>query len=263
VFDLILGMCGGYSAAEARPFLRSLRASGCAAEVALLLHQNPPGTAAALQADGATTVAASLDDVPAIRSYNVARYACFAAQLAARADVARVLLTDVRDVVFQRDPFGVATDDALHLFLEHPSRPIGGCIWTSSWIRYRYGDGTLPPLAERPVVCSGVALGPAEAVRGYLALVVAELEPPLRATNYMAGYDQGVVNVLAHGDRVPGLRLHAYHDTLVLHLGNTPPEAVTCNTRGEVVNEAGEAAAVVHQYDRHPSLAVRFRARWG
>jgi hypothetical protein len=193
----------------------------------------------------------------------VARYACFAAHLAGRADAARVLLADVRDVVFQRDPFGVATDDALHLFLEHAAKPIGGCIWTSSWIRYRYGDAALPPLAGRPVVCSGVALGPAARVRDYLALVAAELPPTLRATNYMAGYDQGVVNVLAHGDRIPGLRLHAYHDTPVLHLGNTPPDGVGCDERGEVVNEAGAPVALVHQHDRHPSLAARIAARWG
>lgn len=261
--DLILGMCGGYEAAAARPFLRSLRASGCAAEVVLFLHRNPAGTAAVLEAAGARTERVALDDVPATRSYNVARYACCAAHLAGRTDVGRVLLTDVRDVVLQRDPFGVATDDALHLFLEHPAQPIGGCIWTSSWIRYCYGDAALPPLAGLPVVCSGVALGPAAAVRAYLALVVAELPPSLRATNYMAGYDQGVVNALAHGGRIPGLRLHAYHDTPVLHLGNTPPDEVACDARGDVVNEAGARVAIVHQYDRHPALGARLVARWG
>jgi hypothetical protein len=261
--DLILGMVGGYGAAAAGPFLRSLRASGCAAEVVLFLHANPPGTAALLEADSARTEHVLLDDVPAMRSYNVARYAEFAAHLAGRADVGRVLLTDVRDVVFQRDPFGLALDGPLHLFLEHPAKAVGQCIWTSSWIRYRYGDAALPPLAERPIVCSGVVLGDAAAVCAYVRVVAAQLPPALRANNYMAGYDQGVVNVLCHGGRFPAATLHAWHDTPVLHLGNAPPGSVACDARGEVVNDAGAPAAIVHQYDRHPELAARVAARWG
>jgi hypothetical protein len=261
--DLILGMVGGYPAAAARLFLRSLRGSGCAAEVVLLLHDNPPGTAAALAGFGAATEAVALPDVPAIRSYNVARYAGFAACLARRAAAGRVLLTDVRDVVFQRDPFGAVPAGPLHLFLEHPAKPIGQCIWTSSWIRYRYGDAALPPVAARPIVCSGVVLGDAAAVLDYLRVVAAQLPATLRANNYMAGYDQGVVNVLCHGGRFPAATLHSYHATPVLHLGNAPAGAVACDERGEVRNDAGVAVAMVHQYDRHPELAARVAARWG
>jgi hypothetical protein len=262
--DLVLGMCGGYGAAVVRPFLRSLRATGFAGEVALLTHGLPPGAAAALAAEGAAAVPVALAGVPDPLSYNVARYAAFAAYLASRA-ARRVLLTDVRDVVFQRDPFGAAADESdegVHLFLEHPARPIGGCIWTSSWIRYRYGDAALPPLAARPIVCSGVVLGAARAVAAYLGLVAAELPPDLRANNYMAGYDQGVVNRLCHAGRVPALTLHAYAAARVLHLGNAPAGAVARDARGEVVNEAGEVAALVHQYDRHPALAG-LAGRWG
>jgi len=261
--DLVLGMFGGYPAAAALPFLRSLRAAGSDAEVVLLVHGNPPGTAAALAAAGARAEAVALAGVPGDVSYNVARYAALAAALAARPATGRVLLTDVRDVVFQRDPFGVALDGALHLFLEHPSKPIGACIWTSSWIRYRYGDAALPPLADRPIVCSGVVLGEAAAVGEYLRVVAAQLPPGLRATNYMAGYDQGVVNVLCHGGRFPGARLHPYRDTPVLHLGNAPPGSVACDARGEVTNDAGAPVALVHQHDRHPELAARIAARWG
>jgi hypothetical protein len=259
--DLILGMFGAYAAATALPFLRSLRASGCDAEVVLLVHGNPPGTAAALAAAGARIEEVALAGVPADVSYNVARYAALAAHLGARPDAGRVLVTDVRDVVFQRDPFALAAGP-LHLFLEHPSKPIGACIWTSSWIRYRYGDAALPPLAARPIACSGVVGGDAAAVRDYLRVVAAELPPALRATNYMAGYDQGVVNVLAHGGRLPGLRLYEYRDTPVLHLGNTPAAGVACDEHGEVVNDAGVPVALVHQYDRHPDLAARLAARW-
>jgi hypothetical protein len=244
------------------PFVRSLRASGFAGECLLVTRGCPPGTEAALAAAGATPVAADLGGAPLVTSYNVARYRAFAGLLAARPDAGRVVLADVRDVVFQRDPFAAAPAAGLHLFLEHPARSIGQCIWTSSWIRYRYGDAALPPLADRPIACSGVVLGDAAAVRAYLGRVLIELTPPLRANNYMAGYDQGVVNVLAHRAELPGLVLHPYASAAVLHLGNAPPGAVRRDAAGAIVNDAGAVAAVVHQHDRHPELAG-LAARWG
>jgi hypothetical protein len=260
--DLVIGMCGGYGAPEVTPFLRSLRASGFAGETVLLLHGNPPGTAAAVAALGAVPVAVDLAEVPARWSYNVARYAALGAYLAGRADLAGVVVTDVRDVVFQRDPAALVRGGGLHLFLEHPSRPVGACIWTSSWLRYRYGDAALPPLADRPIICSGVAVGAAAVVRRYLARVAAELDPRLEATHYMAGYDQGVVNQLGHTGRLPDLTVHPYATSPVLHLGNTPAAALPPDDGGPVRNPAGAIVTIVHQHDRHPALAARLAARW-
>ncbi|MBI5544515.1 MAG: hypothetical protein HY901_11535 [Deltaproteobacteria bacterium] len=259
--DLVLGMCGGYGAEVVRPFVRSLRVTGFAGELALLLHRNPEGTAAALRAEGVTTaLEVDLAGVPESFSYNIARYALFAAELARRPGAERVIVSDVRDVAFQRDPFrACAADDSLHLFEEHPSKPIGACIWTSSWVRYRYGDAALPSIADRPVVCSGFAMGSAGRMRDYLELVTRELTPPLRSTNYMAGYDQGVVNVLAHGGRIPGLVLHPWPRAAVLHLGNAPRGSVRSNSAGEMVNDQGQVVAVVHQRDRHEGQAQTLR----
>jgi hypothetical protein len=74
----------------------------------------------------------------------------------------------------------------------------------------------------------------------------------------MAGYDQGIVNRLCHGDDaadLPGLVLHPYRSSPVLHLGNAPPGTVRLDGAGELRNDDGELVAIVHQYDRHPELA--------
>jgi hypothetical protein len=257
--DLVLAMCGGYGAGALRPLLRSLRATGSKAEIVLLLHGNPPGTGEALRAEGATPVEVELPGVPAEVSYNVARWAHFADQLAARKDVERALCCDARDVVFQRDPFAIAQGDTVHLCEEHPSKPIGACIWTSSWIRYRYGDAALGPLSQKPSICSGIVIGRAACMRDWLAVLKGELTPPMRSTNYMAGYDQGVVNACVYWGRFRGLVVHAYAHSPVLHLGNAPAGAVGCNAKGEVLNDEGEVVAAVHQYDRHPELAQRLQ----
>ena len=253
--DLVLAMAGGYQAAALRPFLNSLRRTGFAGEVKLLLHRNPPGTALTLRAGGATPVEVQPPGVPEIWSYNVARYALFERELAGLAAADRVLLADCRDVIFQGQPFAAFADDAVHLFEEHPSKPIGGCIWTSSWLRYRYGDAALPKVAMRPVLCSGLVIGRASRVAHYLRLVAAELTPSLPATHYMAGYDQGVVNNLAYSGRIPALVAHGWANARVLHLGNVPAGEVRIDARGQVLNAAGEVALAVHQYDRHPQLS--------
>jgi hypothetical protein len=249
--DRVLAMCGGYGASQVEPFLRSLRRTGCEARVELLLHRCPEGTAAALVDLGAEPVEVALPDVPETFSYNVARWAPLAERLRRGGPDDRVLLCDLRDVEFQADPFEALELVAVHLWEEHPGKPIGACIWTSSWVRYRYGDAALPPIAGRPVLCSGVVAGRAGDVLRFVEQVVAELTPPLRATNYMAGYDQGVVNVLAHGGAIARLVVHPFASAQVLHLGNVPPGQVRLDAQGRVLNERGEVASVVHQRDRH------------
>lgn len=261
--DLVLAMAGGYDAAQLRPFVRSLRATGFAGEIRLLLHRNPPGTAEALRAEGAIPIEVALEGVPETWSYNVVRYRLFAEQLAG-CDARRVILSDSRDVIFQRDPFaGLDCEDSVHLFEEHPDKPIAKCIWTQSWLRYRYGDAALPPIADRPVICSGVVIGSTRRVADFVRLVAAEILPSLKATNYMAGYDQGVVNVQAYSGRFGGLVLHPWAGASVVHLGNAPSEAVRVGHDGQVLNLKGEIAALAHQYDRHPGVAERtVKAEW-
>ncbi len=252
--ELVLGIAGGLSAEETLPFVRSLRATGYAGELLLFLHRAPSGLAAALRAAGATPRELELAGVPDPISYNLARYPLYAEALRGREG--RALLADVRDVLFQRDPFrALPAGEELHLFLEHESKPIGACLWTSSWLRFRYGDAALPPLAARPVVCSGIAFGGAPALRRFAEAVAAEIDPRLRANNYMAGYDQGIVNRLCHEGALPDLVLHPYRSSPVLHLGNAPPGSVRWSAEGEVVNDAGAVVAIVHQHDRHPELA--------
>lgn len=250
--DLVLGMAGGYGADALLPFVRSLRETGCPADLALLLHRNPPGTADALRAEGVLPIPVELPGVPERLSYNVTRYAAYAEVLAA-SSAPRAIVADVRDVLFQKDPFeAVPAIDSLHLFEEHPGKPIGGCIWTSSWLRYRYGDAALPPVASRPVLCSGVVLGATARVLAFVRRVADEIDPGLEARNYMAGYDQGVVNVLAYRGQIRGLVVHAWDRAQVLHLGNAPAGSVRRDPSGRILNSHGEVAAVVHQLDRHP-----------
>lgn len=77
------------------------------------------------------------------------------------ADADQVLLTDVRDVVFQRDPFA-ETLDGLEVFLEDSSLTIGGEARNRKWVRTLYGDRGLAACGHEVVSCSGTIAGPRE-----------------------------------------------------------------------------------------------------
>ena len=66
------------------------------------------------------------------------------------------------------------------------------------------------------------------------------------------GVDQGVHNVLVHTKRIENLKIFSQASSPVLNL--QARIAVVDEHRGIVRNKAGKVAAVVHQYDRFPSL---------
>lgn len=177
-------------------------------------------------------------------------------------------LTDVRDVYFQRDPataFGpLAATSGLHLFAEGPppgfddgpdgTFRIGEATSTIRWVRGLSDDATATELASRRVICSGTILAtPAmmvelsERIAAALGVLV-----PGRAT---FGYDQGALNLLYYTGRLDDLApvVHDNGTGGLATLGAIAGGPGWTAPGGEVeVN--GEVAAVVHQYDRVPSL---------
>ncbi|SKA71598.1 hypothetical protein SAMN02745704_00171 [Paucidesulfovibrio gracilis DSM 16080] len=171
----------------------------------------------------------------------------------------QVLLTDVRDVIFQHDPFSFAWGPGLHAVLEHRAALLGKCPHNSRWVRDHLGAAALETIAHCPVSCSGTTLGDTQDVLDYLERLTSLLLP-YEPARFMAGYDQGVHNYLIHGTTLPNLTLHD-NSGPVLTLATRPGEPL-CNEAGEVLNDAGVPAHVVHQYDRKPHLFRSIRARF-
>lgn len=258
--DRILGVCYGYDAAQVEPFLRSLARTGFAGQAVLFAGGLPPGAAERLAALGARLVPVAVPDAPETYSPNVVRYRLFLDWLETAPDTDRVLLVDVRDVLFQADPFSQDLGGGLHSFLESDRLTIGDCVWTSAWIKYRYDQEKWEKLRGERIVCSGATMGGLPDILDYLRRMAGELEPWLPGRNYMAGHDQGAHNVLAHEGRLPGLRLWPQAHGPVLHLGQVAEADIRLDDRGRVLNTAGRPVPVVHQYDRHPALAARLLA---
>lgn len=196
---------------------------------------------------------AELDHIP----YNALRYFQYRDYLdQTDREYSRILLTDVRDVIFQHDPFDAPWSDGLNCALEDTRMTIGDCPHNSHWIRGHLGENALAAIAHKPISCSGTTVGDLPAITDYLRRMITSLET-FEPGKRMAGYDQGVHNHLIHTGQIPNMTLHD-NTGPILTLGYVKGEPAM-DDNGFVLNSAGQQSHIVHQYDRKPTLFKAIR----
>lgn len=260
---LILGLAAGYHFGDVRPFALSLKASGFSGRCLLFVSPTTRDTER-MEALGLELRHFARPENQAHVPYNAWRYFLYRDFLRDRlretgAGCGRVLLTDVRDVIFQADPFAFPWPAGLNAVLEDRRMTIGDCPYMARWVRGHLGDAAFDLLRLKPISCSGTLAGDAPDVLAHLERLCSRLLPFTPAPG-MAGYDQGLHNLLLHLEP-PGCL--TFHDNAgpVLTLGYVEGEP-TVDAAGNVLNAAGVPAVIVHQYDRKPGLFARIRARY-
>lgn len=276
---LVMGLAAGYHAGDVRPFLTSLRATGFTGRC--VLFASPTTRDTGRMADmGADILPFERPPALAHLPYNALRYFLYLDLLRqAPRPYARVLISDVRDVIFQRDPFSFPWTEGLNVTLEDARMTIGTCPYMTRWTTGHLGEAAWRALAGQRISCSGTTVGDHAAMLDYLERLTGLLlpfsptpPPPAPAQSAdgpsgtpppptgMAGYDQGVHNRLLHGGRLPKVTLHDNAGPiLTLGYKETPPAT---DARGDILNDAGIPAVMVHQYDRMPELFRAVRARY-
>ena len=167
-----------------------------------------------------------------------------------------VLLTDVRDVVFQQDPFEFPMSDGIHVAMENSDIPVGACPWTSEWLLAGYAPEVLARLKDKDLSCAGTTLAPVPHMIRYLELMLAEIAG---MKNAYACADQAAHNVLLHERKLDPVQKLNNFDGPILTVGSEPQYELYGN--GELVNRDGSKIAIIHQYDRHPHLLRLFEQR--
>lgn len=269
--DLILGAIDGYDFHEIAPFLITLRQSGYRGHLTLFAG---PGISSrtkrkmrALEAEVIEfgnrfpfVEAPHQDNVGSlpepIHICNFRYYLYYDYLLKQGAGFRNVLITDVRDVVFQRDPFQTSLGEAIHVAMENVAIPIGDCPWTAPWIVTAYGHRRLEQLRTQPMSCSGTTMAPVPLMMTYLRAMLDEIQVMRSGDAYL---DQAAHNVLLHAGKVEPVRRMQNFEGPILTVGSEP--ACQLNAANELVNRDGSVIAIVHQYDRHPQLARTMEAR--
>lgn len=255
---LILGLAAGYHYGDVRPFLESLNQSDYKGRCVLFTTPTTRGLDA-MRAHGCEVIPFERPDEMQHVPYNAWRYFLYRDYLRDHPPFERILLSDVRDVVFQRHPFSFDWPDGLNVIMEDASTTIGACEYMTRWVSGHLGEDAWKALRDRPVSCSGTTIGDHAAMTRYLDTLTDRLLP-FTPGDRMAGYDQGLHNFLLHNGL---LDLVTRHDNSgpVLTLAAKPgtPEP---NEKGEIPTDAGEIAHMVHQYDRKPELFKMIREKY-
>jgi hypothetical protein len=186
---------------------------------------------------------------------HVSRYYHYYRYLSRRAGhYENVMLTDLRDVFFQRDPFAFQIGK-VHCFLEYEGETLGSHKGNRQWLRGVYGDNVLRRLADLPISCSGVTIGPVDGMLRYLRAMVNDL---VSVPFQWAGVDQGVHNYVVHTGLAGDIAFAGNDRGPVATLAAVPKADV------EAALPDGYAHVnVIHQYDRHPLLAEMLLRRLG
>ena len=166
-----------------------------------------------------------------------------------------VLLTDTRDVIFQKDPFDFFFGDTLCCFAESEGIVIAGTPNdTAGWIELGFGTEERIKLSQRPIICSGVSIGSAPRILEYLETFMNTLvERDVPAA--MPSIDQAIHNYLIYENLLPAITVYRNNDGPVLTLGL---EDKVFYANGVIKNSSGQVPHMVHQYDRHWNVAKRY-----
>ncbi len=249
----VLGHAVGCSLAEIAPFIRSLRAvfSG---QIILVVNRKPT-LLAWLSTHGVETVIAADRLLHWKPHPAVARFAVHAQILQERPDIRDVLLADVRDVLFQGDPFANAPTD-LQFFEEPGADP---SIHQRA-LQAVIGEPLAGDLCRKPRVTAAVVAGPASAVTRFCRTMLLVCAIPRSAVGGGACADQAACNVIAHlglvgGDIRPNFERVA-----------TGAPSGTAGLRlvdGQVFNPDDSVSPILHRYTRIPGLTAHAQATWG
>lgn len=252
--DVVLGYATGYDAHDIAPFVRSLRAV-FDGEIALVVDDRPD-VLALLDHHGVRRLTPATVDGWTPHAV-MARFAAFDRYLSGRTDVRGVLITDVRDVLFQKPPFA-PPPAMLEVFVEGDR--LGDHAFNMKYLRALVGDAMGTALADAPSVCVGTVIGPCREIIRFCRMVLMLAAIPRSELGGAFGADQAACNIAVH----MGLLEARVNDNYgrVATIGLTPGDTLTLRA-GEVVNPDGSISAIVHQHDRHPHLAEAMHRRWG
>ena len=172
---------------------------------------------------------------------------------ATKGQYAQVFLTDTRDVFFQKSPFDYRYTKDINFFLENSERLIKECPFNAPWVRSVYGSNGLNKIGHNNICNVSLSLGTYDGMVNYLELITPQL------TSGIIGADMAVHNYMVHTNAFPNCEVFRNGDGGIATIGST--ENHLFNVNGQLVNERGEVAAVVHQYDRHPNIVNKVRAQ--
>jgi hypothetical protein len=260
---LVLGAAVGFDVPQVRVFVESLRATGYGGDVMLLIRWPGIGVGRYLKRRG-VDVTRVFQTRSFTRSVHARRYAIYLDYLRSRpARYDQIMISDVRDVVFQRNPFDGIVGPQCHFYLESAVRTIGQDPTNSRWVRGCFTAAEAAALADRRISCSGITVGGTAAVVTYLERMAARVAAmPMRIYREIGhGYDQAIHNFLVHLDpAIDGILVE--NNGHIATMALEPRALYSLDDEARIHAADGRLFPICHQYDRFPDILKAVEDRY-
>lgn len=165
----------------------------------------------------------------------------------------RIMLSDCRDVIVQRDPF---LEIERGLMTGAEGKRIQECKINKGWIAQAYGREKLSELGDKEILCAGVILGMREDVVIYLEEFCREVERVVmhKRMTYLQNLDQAIHNKILRQDLDDRTR-ECGPDGMISTFGYICKDTISLDALEGLIYVNGEVPAIIHQYDRNERVA--------
>ena len=259
---LVIGAAYKYAPDQVRVFVESLRATGYSGDVIMLTGRLQWRLKAYLRRHGVRAFPhwSTRRLHGPIQAHRFERFAKVLAGAAGRYD--QVLVSDVKDVLFQRHPFADVSGPGCRFYLEAAPWTFATEPTNRRWAKLFLGAEEYAAISPCRISCCGVVLGDADNVASYLTRLAGYLQALPRELRLAGGADTAIHNRMAHlTHEVPGTIVE--NDLHVATMGISPPGTYLAGTDGLIRTADGRLPVILHQYDRVPDIAAIVAAKYG
>jgi hypothetical protein len=259
---LVLGAAIGFDVEQVRVFVESLRGSGYGGDVLILIRWPGLRVGRYLKSRGVDVIRV-FQTRSFSRSVHAKRYAIYLDYLKARAaHYDQVMMSDVRDVVFQANPFAAIESPKCHFYLE-AARTIAEDATNLRWVRGCFPAAEAEALSHHRISCSGITIGGTAEITTYLERMVAKINAvPQRIYRTIGhGYDQAIHNYLVYMQ--PGIDgIVEENNGHIATMALEPRDAYRLDGTARIWGSDGRLYPICHQYDRFPDIRAAVEARY-
>jgi hypothetical protein len=251
--NLVIGLAAGYSVDKIKPFVLSFRQHS-QDDILFVVDEVSDDMEEFCERNQVYTF---VPDEPLSRNTcQVNRYKIYLDCLSEYfLDVDNVLLADVRDVIFQSDPFSEYPKNTLEFFAE--PELFKNCKHNAPWVAGIYGAERVQQIADQYVICSGTTMGTRSGMVEYLTVMVEEINRLADSGRLLyGGEDQPVHNHLVYDNKFTDFSINQNGSGPICTMHHS--KVLSFNRAGQLLNDDGTVIPVVHQYDRCGPMSVTF-----
>jgi hypothetical protein len=255
---LVLGAAVGYDRNQVRVFVESLREVGYAGDVVLLVGVADFSLKRYLRSRGVRTIATmSFRRIHGpIHSHRFPLFAKFVEEHAEHYD--QIMISDVRDVAFQGNPFEGAVGAGCQFYLEAAPHTIGADPHVGRFTRTFLTPEQAEAVAQRRIICCGVTIASTSAMLSYLKRVNALISAIRAHKRRRIGADTAFHILLAYLD--PACDSDIVENNI--HVATMGLEPAARYQLSHQILVGNFAPPILHQYDRHSEIAFALENRY-